>query len=109
MTHQQHYKSGTSHYQQLQETKRTIIIQIALHSQQGSTLVLEALRLRLLTLLHDQNAVDILGLILEAFAKENESPPTVAKEENKIPAINSSQPYVELAHEALQGNIISIS
>ena len=67
--------------------------------------MLEALPLRLLTLLQDQNVVDILGLVLEAFAKVNATAPSVERKDREVPSINSAQPYVELAHEALQGNI----
>jgi hypothetical protein len=91
--------TSTSSYQQLQETKRTIIQEIAIRSPQGTTLVLEALRLRLLTLLQDQNAADILGQILEAFAKINTS------SMDKDSLINPVTPFVELAHEALKGKI----
>lgn len=106
MAQQQHFKSGMSTYQQLQETKHMVIQEIALRSKQGSKLVLEALRLRLLTLLQDQNAVDILGLILEAFAKVNVTAGDSTIEGSEAAAdINSVQPFVELAHEALQGNI----
>ena len=69
--------------------------------------MLEALRLRLLTLLQDQNAVEILGFVLEAFAKVNATARSAERKDREVPAINSAQPYVELAHEALQGNFSS--
>ena len=90
--HQQH-RNGTNTHQELLETKHLILREIALRSEQGSKLVLEALRLRLVSLLQDQNAVEILGAILEAFASDD------------LVAVNYEQAYIELAHETLQGNV----
>jgi hypothetical protein len=59
-------------YTLLLETKRTILQEIALYSEQGSALVLDALRVRLTTW-PDRDAADILGHILEAFASSSSS------------------------------------
>jgi hypothetical protein len=81
---------SSSAYKLLLETKRAILQEVALHSEQGSALVLDALRVRL-TRWQDSNAADILGHILEAFNSTATEPVTVAT------------PFIELAHAALQG------
>jgi hypothetical protein len=80
-------------YTLLLETKRAILQEIALHSEQGSALVLDALRVRLTTW-PDRNAADILGHILEAFASSFSA---------VNPPVTSVTPFVELAHVALRG------
>jgi hypothetical protein len=82
---------SSSAYTVLLETKRTILQEIALHSEQGSALVLDALRVRLTTW-PDRNAADILGYILEAFASAPVNPP-----------VTTVTPFVELARVALRG------
>lgn len=72
----------------LQDSKRTAVKEIALHSKQGSHMVLEALRLRL-TLLKDVNAAEILGKILDSVGADSVA----------------AAPFVSLAREALESGL----
>lgn len=78
----------TVHLKNLQDTKRAAVKEIALRSNQGSPLVLEALRLRLI-LLQDVNAAEILGNILESLGSD----------------ADAAAPFVALAREALESNL----
>jgi hypothetical protein len=78
----------TVHLRNLSDTKRSAVKEIAILSQQGRPLILEALRLRLI-LLQDLNVAEIVGKILQALDGDSEA----------------AAPFLALAHEALESGL----
>ena len=80
---------GNNHSKNLHDTKKAAVKEIAIRSNQGRPLVLEALRARL-TLTQDVNSAEILGEILETVGGDAEA----------------AAPFVAVAREALESNLI---